>query len=155
MKVKIAFVVIAFIIVLLTIIRENIFLEINALLNKETYNKAYFYWFNSEFKELSSQNLYRLKWGLTILFSLTISVLSILGIKIWFRNREYTWLVIQIYLFIILALAFISAIVFIVEPLKSYYFVARKLIGFLQSPILLFLFFGLFYYIKTSKNTES
>lgn len=151
MKDKIGFIVLVFIIVLLTIIRENIFLEINALLNKETYNKAYFYWFSSEFKEFSDQRLYQLKWALTILFSLAISVLSILGIRVWFRSKEYTKLVIQIYLLIFTITFLVVFMVFTFESLKSYYFVSRKLIGFLQSPLPFFLFFALFFYQKKKR----
>lgn len=54
----------------LTLLRENIFLEINAILNGEQVNRANFYLFYDYFSSYSIQNLNLLKWILTIFFYL-------------------------------------------------------------------------------------
>ncbi len=139
----------------LTLLRENIFLEINAIIDGYDYNRAYFYFLNSEIKNLSLTQLFLLKWGLTIGFILLISALSLLSINWWFKNKAYNRITLFVYFVFFAVTIVLTAFLWLTNNYANYYFVIRRLIGFLQSPLPLFLFVSMYLYlINTSKDTE-
>ena len=135
------------IILILVFLRENIFLEINALIDGHEFNKAYFYFFNEKLALLSKTDLIKLKWLFTILFIGLISTLSIVIIKLWFANKEYNRIMIWSYAVIFSLTTVLLLLFYSFNIYDQYYFVLRKIIGFINSPIPLFVFFSLFYYM--------
>lgn len=142
---------IVFIILVLTILRENVFLEINAIIDGYNYNNAYFYFFNEHFSKLPVKELVLLKWVLTIIFIGSISACSVFAIHLWFRNKQYNKTTIFIYLILFGITALITLLLKVTGQFTDYYFVVRKMIGFLQSPLPLFLFFIMYLYLADDK----
>ena len=152
---KIGALVLGIIILVLTLLRENIFLEINAVMNGHSYNNAYFYFFDDSIVGLSMSQLALLKWGLTILFILIISGFTVVIIQLWFKNKMYNRLTILIYAVVFGVVGFVTFVLWLMNAFTDYYFVVRKMIGFLQSPLPLFLFFTMYLYlVKTSTKTQ-
>lgn len=139
-----------FLIVGLTFLRENLFLEINAILNHQEYNNAYFYFLYDFFKGLKAIELLFLKWGLTILFILLISFLTILIIHNWFKQQVFTKATIVIYLFIYLGLLLLVLFSKWLGFYENIFIFFRKIIGLLTSPIPLFFLFSVLYYKQKS-----
>lgn len=138
----------------LTFIRENLFLEINAILSNAEVNRANFYLFFEYFSTIPHSTLETLKWVLTIFFILVIDGFSLLVVHLWFNDKSYN----KIFLifFLILLSVLIMAVVFakLLGVFSTYYFIFRKVIGFLQSPLPLFIFFSIYLYLKnTTYNT--
>jgi hypothetical protein len=134
-----------------TYFRENLLLEINAYIKDLEYSRAYSFWFSSYFSDLSKAKLYQLKWITTIFFSVLMSLLTIFSLHSWFLNKQFTQLLIFIYTILAGVILIISIIAFIVGEFSDVYFVLRKALGIVQSPIPCFAFFALFYYTKKSK----
>ena len=139
-----------FLIAVLTFLRENLFLEINAILNHQEYNNAYFYFLYDFFKGLKAIELLLLKWGLTILFILLISFLTILIIHKWFKQQVFTKATIVIYLFIYLGLLLLVLFSKWLGFYENIFIFFRKIIGLLTSPIPLFFLFSVLYYKQKS-----
>jgi hypothetical protein len=137
-------------IMILSFLRENIFLEINAILNGYAYSKAYFYFLNEKLSSLTPTQLMTLKWLLTILFILVISGLTLLTIQLWFKNKEFNRISMIVYSFAFGVVVLTTLFLWLTGNYTSYYFVIRKMIGFLHSPIPLFLFFTVYMYLKIS-----
>lgn len=131
------------------LIRENIFLEINAILNGHDYNKAYFYFFNEDFLAMGITRLVRLKWGLAGAFILLVSGMSVSVVNLWYNKPAYTKLMIYCYLGLFCFIALVLGITKLLNVFDAFYFVFRKLVGLAHSPIPLFLFFSMYYYIES------
>ena len=129
------------------LIRENIFIEINAIIAGYDYNKAYFYFFNESFAAMDIVQLTKLKWLLTSLFVFIVAISSIVIVKLWFKNKRYTKLIILSYIGIAMLGGLIFLITYAFDVTNQYYFLLRKLLGLAHSPIPLFIFFSLFYYL--------
>lgn len=155
MKKKILAVFFCLSVFVLTFLRENIFLEINGILNQSNFNKAYFYLFHHQFQKLSIQQLVITKWTLTFVFVFLITLFSILVIKFWFNQAHYTKMMLTFYgLFFLVSLSVII-ILFFIKNFNDYYFVLRKMVGLFSSPLPLFLFFVKYYYLNSiSNNTK-
>ncbi len=137
------------IIMIVSFLRENIFLEINAILDGYSYNNAYFYFLNEQITVLSFHQLIVLKWILTISFIVAISGLTVLIINLWFRSRQYNRMTILSYLFFYGLTALTTFLLWLTGYYTDYYFVVRKMIGFLHSPLPVFLFFSMYFYLST------
>lgn len=153
-KIKIVFsILLVLAILVLTFLRENLFLEINSIINNQTYNKAYFYWFNDWFNQLSIVSLLRLKWLLTICFVLMVSSITALVIQINFR-KDQLFFIIKLYLVIFVLLLVLSTFLWLSGGWNLGYFVLRKIIGVLQSPLPLFVLYP-FMYFSNNKSISN
>lgn len=146
-------------IISLGFIRDHIFVNINAMIYSQHYNDSsivipkYF----SFMSNLTSNHLYLLKWGLTILFAILFFTLSFLFIRIYFFNsKKHNSVVIICYLGLFI-ISFLITIVGYIFPVftKEAYTLSRYLMGMLQSPIILMILFPLLYFFKTSFNNTS
>ena len=141
------FFLIVSLILVLTLLRENIFLELNSIILGENYNKAYFYVFDGLFKGFSVPVLKILKWALTGFFVFLITFLSVLGVDIYYGNRIFTIIFVKVYLFVFLFVIAIGVVGFTLNSYEDYYPVLRKLIGLIQSPIPFFMMFVVYHYL--------
>lgn len=148
---KVVSILFLLLIIVLVFLRENLFLEINAILDGYAYNKAYFYFLNEELASMDKGDLINLKWILTLVFIALISGLTVGIIKLWFARKEFTRWVLYAFSTLIVLIGVIFLIIKFFGVFDDYYFILRKMIGFLNSPIPLFLFFVLFYYIEEKK----
>lgn len=128
-------------------IRENVFLEINAILNGHTYNKAYFYFFDETLSQLSVKELLILKWVLSVAFISLVATFTYLIIKIWFKNATYTKIVVYAYAAITSIALSCYGVLSIFSLYNDYYFILRKILGLAHSPIPFFVLFALFYFL--------
>lgn len=151
---KIGAVLLGFILLLLTLLRENVFLEINAVLNQTGYNKAYFYLLDPLISNLSIAQLVLLKWVLTIGFILLISSLTVLVVKWWFNQTNYTSTTIKIILLLFIVSSVITFVLWLLGLFNHYYVVLRKMVGFLSSPLPLFLFFVMYLYLNLVRDND-
>ncbi|MBE7441760.1 MAG: hypothetical protein HS119_04830 [Flavobacteriales bacterium] len=151
---KIGAVLLVFILLLLTLLRENVFLEINGVLNQTGYNKAYFYLLDPLISNLSIAQLVLLKWILTIGFILLISSLTVLVVKWWFNQTNYTSTTIKIILLLFIVSSVITFILWLLGLFNHYYVVLRKMVGFLSSPLPLFLFFVMYLYLNLVRDND-
>lgn len=145
---KITVVVLGASILLLSLLRENVFLEINAISDGFDYNQAYFYFFNESITKLTLSQISLLKWSLTFSFIFVISGFTFLAIYLWFKNKKYNRITLVIYLALFGLTGITSIIIWLTGTYIDYYFIIRKMIGFLQSPLPLFFFFTMFFYLK-------
>lgn len=133
--------------ILAVFVRENIFLEVNAILNGYEYNKAYFYFFDESLSKLSTIQLIQLKWLLSFLFMAFVATCTFSIIKLWFKNVRYNRLVLFVYSALVSAALVCFVILKLFNIYNDYYFILRKILGLAHSPIPLFLFFALFYFL--------
>lgn len=136
------------VILLLTLIRENIFLEINAIQQGLEVNRAYFYLFHDFFLGYTSSELNVIKVILTLLFSLVISLASYHIISTSFQNVLFNKITKYFYVFIFGFILLGSVVAKIVGIFPDTYFVFRKLLGFIQSPLPLFFLYSVFIYMN-------
>lgn len=131
---------------LLTYFRENFLLEINANLAMETYNRAYFYWLSNFFREMRPELLLQWKWGLTIFFSVIITLVTTLSLHLWFKSTSFLKIVILFYIILLAVVCTLALFGFLTSSFNNVYFVLRKILGVVQSPLPFFAFFVLFYW---------
>jgi hypothetical protein len=130
---------------LLTYFRENFLLEINAALALEEYNRAYFYWLSDFFKGMTPENLSNWKWGLTIFFSLVMTFITIAALYFWFKSIRVLKILGLFYLVLFFVVCLLSLVGYLTNTFNELYFVLRKVLGVVQSPLPFFVFFTLFY----------
>ena len=130
---------------LLTYFRENILLEINANIASETYSVSYYYWFSDFFKKVSPELLVSWKWGVTVVFSLIMSFITILSLYSWFNSIQVLKIISFFYLGIFAFICLSALIGYLGNSFNDIYFILRKTLGVVQSPIPFFSFFALFY----------
>ncbi len=128
----------------LTFLREILFLDINSVINNQDYNNTYSYFFHLKLIRLNSSEIIRLKWVLTFLFSITISGLSILVIYLWFKNSKNVKYAIFFFLFVYTSFVGVGFFLWYLNGLNEYYFVLRKITGFIQSPLPLMIMIPVF-----------
>lgn len=132
----------------LTLFRENLFLEINAILNGENINRANFYLFYDSLVSYSTNQLIQLKYIFTSLFIILFITSTFLTINFWFSSKSFNKITLAV-LGGFVALLFLSfGIAKLVGSFYDVYFVFRKATGFLQSPLPLFILFSLFIYLN-------
>ena len=132
----------------LTFFRENFLLAINATISGVEYDRAYFYWFSDFFKNISIKDLALWKWGLTIFFSIIMSLITLLSLYSWFQSKQLIKLTSLIYLGVFLFVVLLGGIGALLNNFDSVYIILRKILGVVQTPIPFFIFFTLFYKIK-------
>ena len=133
---------------LFTYFRENFLLQINAFLAGKTHNRAYYYWLSDFFYNLSRADLTKWKWGLTFLFALLMSVVTIYSLHSWFKRMQFTRIISFFYIAAFSFVVLIAVIGFLSGSFNEIYFVLRKVLGIIQSPIPFFAFFALFTCLK-------
>ena len=141
------------IILLLTYYRENLLLEINALLNNVQFTRSSSYWFYSFFEKMSISDLVLWKWGLTVFFSIMITVFTLASLYFWFGSIELLKFTSKLYIFLFSVVTVIALIGFLFNSFQSIYFLLRKILGVVQSPIPFFIFFLLNYQKENNKES--
>lgn len=134
----------------LTLIRENLFLEINAILNGEYINRANFYLFYDYFTTFSLEKLSLLKWVFSIVFIIVIAGTSFLALHLWFEKKQYNKITGWVYLVVIAVLLLLVVVTKLTGVFNDTYVILRKMIGFLQSPLPLFILFSIYFYLANS-----
>jgi|GEM_PF-646506 len=129
---------------LCTYLRENIAVEINALIEGLNYNEAQFYFFDSYLSSFSIKELKIIKWVLTVFFVLVFLGLTIFSHFLLFRNKKilrtifFHFAVICLGVFVIYYLSYFFAVLDTVYP------ILHQIIEYLFSPLPLFIFILLF-----------
>jgi hypothetical protein len=137
-----------------TYFRENILLEINALISVNKYDRSYSYWFVIFFKSIALERLVYWKWGVTLFFSVLMPIITILSLYSWFQNKAYRKILVIIYVICFCLLVIIAGIGFLFNCFDSIYFIIRRIIGIIQSPVPFFLFSLLFYHLEIKGGTN-
>jgi len=146
LKKTIAFLLIAATL-LLAFIRENVFLEINAILDGHEFNIAYFYFFNESLTQLSMSQLIGLKWILTASFIMAVAICTLFTIWFWFNSKKYIKILMCFYAALLGLIVVLYFSFWMLNIYNEGYYILRKLIGLAHSPIPLFLSFALFLYM--------
>src|SRR5690606_4839375 len=128
----------------------NIFLEINAILNGEQVNRANFYLFYDYFSSYSVQNLHLLKWILTIFFIIIMGVATLLALHLWYNEKYFDNITTWFYLIVIGVLFLLVVVTKTIGVFNDIYSLLRSTIGFLQSPLPLFILFSMYFYLDKS-----
>jgi len=136
------------ILLVLTYYRENLALQINAYLNGEIFSRAYAYQFSNYFKTLPKNELKQWKWMVSIGFALVISVVTLLSLYSWFQSYSYIRFTVVIYLTVGIIFSLFAVIAYATHSFDEIYLLLRRVLGVIQSPIPLFIFFTLFYYTE-------
>lgn len=134
----------------LTLIRENLFLEINAILNGENINRANFYLFYDYFTSFSLEKLSLLKWVFSIIFIVVIAGTSFFALHLWFEKKQYNKITSWVYLVVIAVLLLLVVATKVTGVFDDAYVILRKVLGFLQSPLPLFILFSMYFYLDKS-----
>jgi len=134
-----------FLLLLLTYFRQNFFLEINAILASEAFDRSNSYWLSDFFNNIPFANLLKLKWGLTMVFSIVMTAVTILSLHFWFKSIHFFKVVGLFYLVLFVVICLLALIGFLTNSFNDIYFALRKLLGLVQSPLPFFTFFTLFY----------
>lgn len=114
-------------------------------LNARSINAPYDYYYNHKpvafYHQLSREQLQQLKWAYALTFIVAHLIIGVLTIRLFQAERtdEYT-LYIYVTIAIVLSLGFFALSRFISNPQPAYA-VARKLLGFGQSPLPLIIVF--------------
>jgi hypothetical protein len=138
----------------LTYFRENLLLEVNALLNGDQFDRSSAYWFFDFFKEMGQSNLIRWKWGLTASFSIAITVLTIGSLFLWFKSLELIKFISMLYLLLFGLMTVVALVGFLLNAFQSVYPLLRKALGLVQSPIPFFVFYLLSVQKNKNKRTN-
>jgi hypothetical protein len=131
-----------------SILRENLALEINAIIEGRDYNVANFYFFENTLKQYTIAQLSWLKWMLVVVFYAVFLFLSLITIKVAFSSQHYTKATLVLYGVVVLGLVLISIIGWLFNAFDEVYFFLRKIIGFIFTPVPVFILFLLFLTMK-------
>jgi len=147
---KIIAIILTLIVMGLTLIRENLFLEINAILSGENVNRANFYLFYDYFASFSIQKLSLLKWVLSIAFIVVMIATSYGALHFWYEKKQYNKITGWFYLVTIAVLLLLVVVTKVTGVFDDAYVILRKVLGFLQSPLPLFILFSMYFYLDRS-----
>ncbi|MBQ21001.1 MAG: hypothetical protein CMD31_09625 [Flavobacteriales bacterium] len=147
---KIIAIILTLILMGLTLIRENLFLEINAILSGENINRANFYLFYEYFASFSIEKLSLLKWILSIAFIAIMITTSYVALHFWYEKKQYNKITGWFYSVVIVVLLLLVVVTKVTGVFDDAYVLLRKMIGFLQSPLPLFILFSIYFYLSKS-----
>jgi len=133
---------------LASILRENLAVEVNALIDGKDYNVANFYFFDNILKQFTIKQLGVLKWLLLAVFYVVFFLLSVITIEIAFYNQHYTKATLVLYGLVLIILLLTSTIGWLFHVFDGVYFFLRKIIGFIFTPIPVFILLLLFLSMK-------
>lgn len=129
---------------LLVFFRENLLLEINALLEGKENDRSYTFWFFDFFKDFSDNKLAQWKWLISLSFTFSIAALTILSLHYWFKNISFIKLVLALYLITACLITIVSLIAYSINSFNEIYPLLRRVFGIIHSPIPFFIFFLLY-----------
>lgn len=139
----------------LTYFRENFLLEINANLAMEEFDRSYSYLMSDFFKKMSPEYLKKWKWGVTIVFTGLMTIVTVLSLYSWFKSFQLLRLLGWFYLVLFMIVILLAFIGFLTNSFDDIYFVLRKFLGVVQSPLPFFTFFALFYWSTKINDNKS
>jgi ABC-type proline/glycine betaine transport system permease subunit len=139
--------------ILLAISREYTFVWINAAINNyhNTSNNSEIPAFLFQFKK---QELYTLKWILSIFFGGLNILFSVLAIHIYFKSKIYTLLIFSLYALAGLTLAIGYPLSKLFNTKDSVYGLLHDILVLMQTPIIFILVFPLFLFHKKQNLTN-
>jgi len=127
---------------ILGFLRDFLFVNLNYQASKTYYHTINDYRISESIRFLESWSytkLYYTKWALTILFSSCYALLTLYSIHLVFKSKFYNKLTMYTYL-TLLILSFIAfGVGYLSDNLTKGYSIARQMMGWLQSPIILML----------------
>tara|TARA_B100000809_G_scaffold249578_1_gene281078 strand:- start:2077 stop:2541 length:465 start_codon:yes stop_codon:yes gene_type:complete len=135
---------------LLTYFRENFLLEINANLALEEYNRAYSYWLSDFFTNMTPELLSKWKWGLTMFISMIMAFITMVSLYVWFKSNQVLKIIGLFYVGLFICVCLLALVGYLTNSFNDIYFILRKILGIVQSPLPFFTLFTLFYW--SSKN---
>jgi len=147
---KILIAILFLVLLLIGFIRNTTFLVVNTAYHKYPfpYNKSYIK--PPDFLyEMSKQSLASLKWMLTFGFSIIFGLATYYLIKYYFNSRHYNRAIILIYVLFIGTSFVITLAGYVLGFYDDAYYIGRIIAGFVQSPILSFILFLLFYFVHS------
>ena len=133
-------------------VRENLAIEINAIIDGYDYNRASFYWFQQWLGTLNFQQLTMVKWGLVGVFYPIFTLLATFIIHFSFHQKKYTFTTLNFYSIILLVLILVTAVAYPLGYFDAVYFFLRKLLGFVFSPLPVFMLWLVFYSFGITNN---
>ena len=136
----------------LTYFRENFLLEINAVIAGENYNRAYSYWLSDFFRNKKIEDLNFWKWGVTIVFSIVMSFITIFFIFNYFKSKVVLLLMTRVYIVVFSFVIILAVFGVLFGVFDLVYIVLRKILGVVQTPLPFFVLFSLFYFLNTQKK---
>ena len=95
--------------------------------------------------------LVKWKWGLTMLFSVIMTFVTILSLYFWFKSIRVLKILGLFYLVLFFIVCLLSWVGYLTNTFNELYFVLRKVLGIVQSPLPFFAFFTLFYWRAKNK----
>lgn len=143
-KRKVLAVLLMLLLLICTYLRENIAVEINALIKGYTYNEAQFYFFDDFLSSFSQNSIILIKWGVTFIFSIVFLLLTTTIHYFLFKDKKSIKIIIYHYviLYVVIVLGFfISKLINVFDVI---YPVLHNIIGYVFSPLPLFVFILLF-----------
>jgi hypothetical protein len=156
-KKKILWLVVLLLLFISSYYREVLFRSINGLIGGE----AFFYAKTMElplFSSWSIPELLRLKYLLTLAFSMVFILLSLLGLKVSFQDNTPFYIALAIYSLLVLFSLLLGLIGITLLNFETVYPLLRKVIGFIHSPLLYLLvsvsFIGVQSFADTIKKNE-
>lgn len=136
--------------------RELIFLTINAVLSKAPFPYSTSYVKPPIFLySYNSSSLLKLKWGLTLAFSILFCFSTYALIKFYFRDKKANKLVLVTYGFFFFISLLIAVIGILFNIFNDLYPISRFISGLLQSPLSSIILFILFYFKATVLNKNN
>ena len=115
-------------------VRDGIFIHTNELIEQQ-----------EQLSSDSAPRLTELKWLMTAVFSGAYLFLAVVIIKLLFQNRNFLRLTVFFYLLFIMAAAFLYVGGYLLGDPGVGYSLARKIMGMVQSPILIMILVPGFY----------
>ncbi|PCJ26001.1 MAG: hypothetical protein COA97_06745 [Flavobacteriales bacterium] len=121
--------------------RENLLLEINAILAQKDWNRAYNFWFADFFMSLPKEDLIIWKSLVSISFTILIAFFTLFSLHYWFQDIRYTKFLIKLYLLVAGLIVLIAIVAYLTGNFNTIYPLLRRIFGVIHSPIPLFIFF--------------
>jgi hypothetical protein len=103
---------------------------------------------------LSGKTLYYLKYLFTFIFILVYFLLSRMAIQTFLNEKKYARWVWISYLMVIFVASITMGITFIFTDFKTAYLPTRKIIEFLESPLLCMILLPIFYFHKKQYHAK-
>ena len=130
--------IILFLLLLLcTYYREVLLVDINFLIEGNHLEKNT----ESVFNDFSILELTKWKWIVSIFFTVSISLLTIFILHIWFKDIDYTKFIVKIYFFVAIVVFLVSLSAYLLNSFIHIYPYMRRVLGIIHSPIPFFVFF--------------
>lgn len=148
---RIALFLLVIALILLSYTRDTLFIVLNAIIDHDPNNYA-----NTPLpdflKKMHIADIKKLKWLFAILFSALFMLITAVAVQYYFKNKQFTRLVVIIYLFLGAAAVLAEAVYYFFKLPFSYFNLVHTPINLVQSPLLLLVFFASAFIFKIEKN---